>query len=165
MDTDNKTTLALLHADIDARIQAIRTTHADWPCRRGCDACCRQLADVPRITAAEWAWLREGLAALPPDQMLDVSRNMAALARGEWQPGVCPLLDQSARACRVYSHRPIACRTYGFYVQRGQGLYCSTIEAREADISRSGVVWGNQDTVDHRLRALGEARDLSRWFQ
>lgn len=58
----------------------------------------------------------------------------------------------------------MACRTYGFYVQRDQGLYCKDIESRVAAGSWTEVVWGNQDAVDHRLSALGETRDLTEWF-
>ena len=58
-----------LHADIDARVRHIRATHPDWPCAKGCDACCRQLARMPQLTAGEWELLRPALAALPPDQL------------------------------------------------------------------------------------------------
>jgi hypothetical protein len=58
----------------------------------------------------------------------------------------------------------VACRTYGFYVQRDKGLYCGDIEKRVADGDWSGVVWGNQDTIDRRLRGMGESRELTVWF-
>jgi Fe-S-cluster containining protein len=64
----------------------------------------------------------------------------------------------------VYAYRPVACRTYGFYVQRDKGLYCKDIETRVANGDWSGVVWGNQDPVDRRLGGLGDARDLTEWF-
>jgi Fe-S-cluster containining protein len=153
-----------LHADIEARVQAIRDRHPAWLCRRGCDGCCRRLAEIPRLTAAEWDRLREGLAALPPDQLREIRRDVAALAGQRSRPVVCPLLDRSAGACRVYAHRPVACRTYGFYVQRGLGLYCQDIETRAAEGALAEVVWGNQDAVDRRLDALGGIRELTDWF-
>lgn len=157
-------TLALIHADVETRVQAIRRDHPDWMCRRGCDGCCRRLAEIPRLTSGEWDLLREGLAALPPEQLRRIGREIAALAGHSSRPVMCPLLDRSAGACQVYAHRPIACRTYGFYVQRDLGLYCKEIESRLAAGAWSGTVWGNQDAIDRRLRGLGETLELTRWF-
>lgn len=159
-----KDTLVQLHADIDARVRAIRGEHRDWPCRMGCDRCCRQLADVPRLTAAEWEWLRQGLAALAPEQRREIAQKLAALAAPPAHPIVCPLLDQAKGACRVYAHRPVVCRTYGFYAQRGRELCCREIIAQLADGDPTGVVWGNQDAIDCRLRSLGITRELTDWF-
>ncbi|MFI3138355.1 MAG: YkgJ family cysteine cluster protein [Methylococcaceae bacterium] len=156
--------LAQLHADIDARIQAIRDSHSDWLCGLGCDNCCRRLAEIPLLTAAEWDWLRQGLAALPSEQLQEIDQNIAALLEHSSRPIVCPLLDRSARACRVYAHRPVACRTYGFYVQRDLGLYCNDIEARVAGGAWAEAVWGNQDVIDRRLCGLGDSRELTEWF-
>ncbi|NMG73375.1 YkgJ family cysteine cluster protein [Aromatoleum diolicum] len=158
------TTLARLQLDIDTRVQTIRDIHPDWLCGKGCDSCCRQLAEVPRLTAAEWDLLREGLAALPPERLREVSQDMVALASQQSRPVVCPLLDRSTGACPVYAQRPVACRTYGFYVQRDKGLYCHDIETREADGNLLDVVWGNHDAIDHSLTSLGEIRLLTEWF-
>lgn len=156
--------LVQLHADIDARVQTIRAGRPDWLCRMGCDGCCRRLAEVPRLTSAEWDLLKEGLAALPSELLREIGEGIAALAGKPPRPIVCPLLDLSAGACRVYAHRPVACRTYGFYVQRDQGLYCKDIESRIAGGAWSDVVWGNQDAIDRRLRGLGDTRELPEWF-
>lgn len=165
MTTPESSALPQLHADIEARVQTIRDEHPDWLCRKGCDTCCRRLAEVPRLTAAEWALLREGLAALPAEPLEEIRQSVAALADQTTRPVVCPLLDSEQGACRVYAHRPVACRTYGFYVQRDLGLYCKDIEARVADGGLADVVWGNQDTVERRLAGLGESRDLVAWFE
>lgn len=157
-------TLTQLHADIEARVQAISDDNRDWLCRLGCDGCCRRLAEIPRLTAAEWNWLRTGLAALPPERLREIDRGIAALAEQSSRPIVCPLLDKSAGACLIYAHRPVACRTYGFYVQRDLGLYCKDIEARVAGGAWAEVVWGNHDAIDRRLGDLGDARDLTEWF-
>jgi Fe-S-cluster containining protein len=159
-----RNTLARLHADIETRVQSIRDDHRDWLCRMGCDGCCRRLAEVPHLTSTEWELLKEGLAALPSDQIREIGRNIAALAEQPARPIVCPLLDRSAGACRVYAHRPVACRTYGFYVQRGLGLYCKEIESRVAEGAWVDVVWGNQDAIDRRLQGFGDARELTEWF-
>lgn len=163
------TALAQLHADIDARVESIRGNRPDWLCGKGCDGCCRRLADVPRLTAAEWALLREGLAALAPERLREIGLDVAALASQPLviqhaRPVVCPLLDRVSGVCPVYAQRPVACRTYGFYVQRELGLYCSDIESRVAAGALTDVVWGNQDAIDRRLAGLGESLALTEWF-
>jgi len=155
--------LAELHADIAARAQATLDGHPDWLCRKGCDGCCRRLAEVPSLTAAEWDWLRAGLAALPEDLLKEIRLNIAAMPQSP-RPLACPLLDQSSGACRVYAHRPVACRTYGFYVQREAGLYCKDIEARVSAGGLADVVWGNHDAIDRQLAGWGETRGLDEWF-
>ena len=157
--------LSRLHDDIDARVESIRGNRPDWLCGKGCDSCCRRLAEIPRLTASEWTLLRDGLSTLPPERILEISRDMAALAGQESRPIVCPLLDQATGACPVYAQRPVACRTYGFYVQRDLGLYCRDIESRVADGALADVVWGNHDAIDHRLAGLGETRTLTEWFE
>jgi hypothetical protein len=59
----------------------------------------------------------------------------------------------------------VACRTYGFYVQRDLGLYCHDIESRVADGALVDVVWGNHDAIDQRLTGMGEIRALTDWFE
>ena len=153
-----------LHDDIAARVKTISDNNVDWLCRLGCDGCCKRLAEIPRLTLEEWEWLKIGLTALPQDQFQDIERGIATLAQQSTRPITCPMLDQVQGACRVYEHRPVACRTYGFYVQRELGVYCKDIEARVAEGAWSEVVWGNHDTIDRRLSHLGEIRDLTEWF-
>lgn len=154
-----------LHAAIDARVQSIREDRPDWLCAKGCDGCCRRLAEVPQLTAAEWDLLREGLAALPAEQLREIRDRVAAVAGQQSRPVVCPLLDQSTGACPVYAQRPVACRTYGFYVQCALGLYCAEIESQVAEGALADVVWGNHDAIDRRLAGLGESRALTDWFE
>lgn len=154
-------TLAQLLADIDARVHAVRRDRPDWLCAKGCDSCCRRLAEVPRLSMAEWDLLREGLVTLAEDRLGEIGRAIENLASG---PLICPLLDLTTGACPVYAQRPVACRTYGFYVQRELGLYCRDIEARVAAGALSEVVWGNHDAIDQRLAGLGQMRSLSEWF-
>ena len=156
--------LIALHADIDTRVHSIRQDRADWPCAKGCDHCCRQLADVPQLTETEWNLLREGLAALSADRLAAIRDAIATLSAGHSRPVICPLLDRSSGACPVYLQRPVACRTYGFYVQRNLGLYCGEIESRVAEGKLADVIWGNQDAVDRELGRFGETRSLVEWF-
>ena len=157
-------TLSQLHIDIETRVKAIRASQSDWICRQGCDGCCRRLAEVPKITAKEWDFLQEGLAALPPEQLMEISQKVVELAGQVSRPVVCPMLDRLNGACLVYAQRPVACRTFGFYVQRDLGLYCKDIESRVTDGALADVVWGNHDIIDRRLRDLGETHDLPEWF-
>lgn len=158
------TALIRIHRDIDARVASIRENHTDWLCGKGCDNCCRRLAEVPQLTAVEWDLLRQGLAALAPGRLAEISQKMATLAGQNSRPVVCPLLDESSGACPVYAQRPVACRSYGFYVQRDRGLYCQDIEKLVADGALADVVWGNHDAIDQQLGALGEKRPLTAWF-
>ena len=74
------------------------------------------------------------------------------------------MLDQANNACPVYLQRPVACRSYGFYVQRDLGLYCGDIEKQVGAGALADVVWGNHDAVDQALARFGEPRPLTDWF-
>jgi Fe-S-cluster containining protein len=156
--------LTRLHTDINERVDDIRGNHPDWLCGKGCDSCCRRLAEVPQLTEAEWVLLQQGLAALSPRHLAQISQHMTVLAGEKNRPVVCPLLDQTTGACPVYAQRPVACRTYGFYVQRDKGLYCSDIEKSVAEGGLNDVVWGNHDAIDQRVAGLGESHSLTEWF-
>jgi len=157
------TKLAQLHVDIDMRVQTILEDRSDWLCTKGCDRCCRQLAEVPQLTPAEWDLLQEGLQGLTTERLQEISNNMAALSQS--RPITCPMLDLAAGTCPVYAQRPVACRTYGFYAQRDKGLYCNDIETRVDDGTWADVVWGNHDAIDQQLAELGESRALTDWFE
>ncbi len=156
--------LIQLHDDIAGRVEAIRDGRADWLCGKGCDSCCRRLAEVPQLTSAEWDLLRVGLSGLPPERFQEIRRNMAALGSEQPPPITCPMLDKALGTCPVYAERPVACRTYGYYVQREKGLYCRDIESLVADDALADVVWGNHDAIDRSLASLGESRPLTEWF-
>jgi len=146
--------LAIVYDAIDARVTAIAAR--GWPCRRGCDACCKSLAEAPRITRAEWDVLREGIDAR--EDRDEVLARLRALPR-EGRVA-CPLLDDARGECTVYAHRPAACRAYGFYAARDGGRHCAIVE-RAAD---DAVVWGNHDALDRSLVAIsGEARSIVDW--
>lgn len=156
-----RTRLLAIYDDVERRTRATGDAHAWWPCRRGCDTCCRRLADVPRLVSAEWELLQEGLAALAPPVRADVMARIEDLGAAEREGRLprhvtCPMLDETEGACRVYAHRPGACRTYGFYVERGIGLHCELITEAVAEREASGdpVVWGNQEGVDYALARL-----------
>lgn len=161
-------TLITLHQKIDTRVQHIREQSSDWPCSKGCDQCCRQLARVPQLTASEWAYLRDGLLALPPEQRAGLIRQVDAFSKSgtaDQRPVTCPLLDKKTGACPIYAVRPVACRTYGFYVQRDGGLYCADINTASERGELTHVIWGNHDVIDRELATFGETRPLTEWFE
>ena len=159
----NMSKLTKLHDDIEKRVQSIIEDRSDWLCNKGCDQCCRQLAEVPQLTQAEWDLLREGLQDLTPGRLQEISNNMAALSQS--RPITCPMLDLATGTCPVYTQRPVACRTYGFYAQRNKGLYCQDIETRVDNGTWADVVWGNHDAIDQQLAGLGVSRALTDWFE
>lgn len=156
--------LSQLHEDIDTRVLAIRSAQPDWPCGRGCDGCCHRLARIPQLTREEWQLLQTGIAALPDAVREEVGAGIIALGQQQSRPYRCPLIDPQSGACRTYAQRPIACRTYGFYLERGEGLYCKEIETRVDDGRLANVVWGNHDAITQRLANCGPVRSLAEWF-
>ena len=157
--------LVQLHADIDERVRLVRDDHPDWLCRMGCSGCCHRLAELPALTAAEWSCLRQGLLELPQEQRDQIIDEVNALSEHASRPILCPMLNRADGLCRVYPYRPVACRTYGYYVQRDKGLYCRDIEAQVDAGTLDPVVWGNHDAVDRRLEQMGEIRELTEWFK
>ena len=160
--------IELLHRQIDDRVKAIEAPASPpWPCRAGCDGCCRKLADLPRLTPAEWQLMEQGLSALPAGTLEQIGARLQEEVgrRGTTGPYTCPMLDRDTGRCLVYPHRPVACRTYGYYVERDKGLYCGIILDEVERGARDGVVWGNQASVDATLAAIGGAAEsLAAWW-
>ena len=100
------------------------------------------------------------MAALPPEIREEIAANVDALRNADGPHFVCPFLDRKAGTCRVYEHRPAACRTYGFYVERDRGLYCNEIEAQVDAGRMHGIVWGNAAGIESKLAELGETTGL-----
>lgn len=160
--------LHVIYERISARSEAIAGARPAWPCRKGCDNCCRRLASAPELTAAEWEPLWRHVAALDAGARRAIRRGVEELAR-ELAAGAtqvtCPLLDREAGTCRVYAVRPAACRMYGFYVSRGDGMYCDRVQAGVDAGEYDDVVWGNHDAVDRDLeRAFGPRVSLLDWL-
>lgn len=156
--------------EIDARVQKIRDVNPQWPCVGGCGGCCQRLANDPLLTQTEWDILYSALQALDESVLNQITLRVSALATSQKalpinHGGVtCPLLDRDSNLCSVYPSRPVACRTYGFYAQKRHGLYCDEIDRKVADATFADVIWGNQESIDRRLHALGEQKTLTEWF-
>jgi Fe-S-cluster containining protein len=157
--------LTVIYADIDQRVHAITEARPDWLCHKGCAGCCRRLAEVPAITAAEWQVLQQGLAMLPPATQHQIAERLQALAQAPRGPITCPFLDDTDGTCLVYAQRPATCRMYGFYVSRTAHWWCDDIQTQyEAGISE-GLILGNQDAIDRTLqRQYGEAKSVLDWW-
>jgi Fe-S-cluster containining protein len=158
-------TLEDLYRRIDERVSPITSAHAWWPCRKGCDHCCRHLAAPLPVTRLEWTYLWEGFQGLSPEVRAEVRARVEEL-KGTQRPYTCPLLDRESGGCRVYAHRPMACRTYGFYVSRGgTGNWCHFILELLERHGDGDILWGNQEAMEDTLAGLsGEALSLFEWF-
>lgn len=156
------TPLYHIQDEVRLRTEAIAAAHGDWPCRKGCDDCCRHLAAAPRVTQEEWGLIAHALTALPPDSAGSVRQRVRDSA-GATRPVVCPLLDCESGTCLVYEARPVACRAYGFYAERSDVLGCRRIEV----VSRTSndIVWGNHAALEERLQRLGSSAELSVWLK
>ncbi|MEI9974280.1 MAG: YkgJ family cysteine cluster protein [Ignavibacteriota bacterium] len=143
------------------RTEEIARTQPSWPCRKGCDDCCRSLASVPRVTREEWHALSAAVADLPEATAAAALRRIRDSATAT-RPVVCPLLDTDSGACLVYEARPVACRAYGFYAERESVLGCTRIETIGQGLP--DIVWGNHAALEDRLRLLGADAPLWEWL-
>lgn len=114
---------------------------------------------MPELTPPERDLLAVGLSRLPAGTQREISGRVSAL-RGQSAPFTCPFLDSQAGSCLVYDCRPIACRTYGFYMER----YCTQIEEHVNSGEYAGVVWGNVAGVDAEVAGFGEKVGLLEWL-
>ena len=155
------TRLHQMQEAVRLRVEEIIASQSNWPCRKGCDDCCRRLASVPRVSRPEWESIGAALECLPAS-VAELARQRIRDSATASRPVICPLLDRDAGTCLVYEARPVACRAYGFYAQRQYVLGCSRIES----IGRQSpdVVWGNHTALEEQLQSLGEAAELSNWL-
>ena len=97
---EKRRALEELYQRLEARSASITQERAWWPCRMGCDHCCRHLSDPLPITALEWAVLWEGFQRLPPETQAEIRARVAEWERaGAKRPYTCPFLDPKAGAC------------------------------------------------------------------
>jgi hypothetical protein len=157
--------LRVIYADIDQRLQAITAARPNWPCRQGCDHCCRNLAQPPEMTAAEWHAVQQGFVQLSPQTQHEVARRIQALAPWQGAPVTYPFLDETHGACLIYAYRPAACRMYGFYVSRTAHWWCDDIQALYEAGGCDGLILGNHGAIARALQdQCGEVKSLLEWF-
>ena len=148
-----------LDVQIEARVQAIRMDRDWWLCKRGCDHCCRHLAQPLELSPAEWERVDGAVSSLPAPIKAAVDQKIESLLQqiGEQTISsavVCPYLDEVEGACRIYDDRPIACRTYGFFIARDHDQYCDQIETQVRDRGDAAIVWGNAEAIRHDIERL-----------
>ncbi len=117
---------------------------------------------MPIITKAEWELVAAYLDSLEPDRAAFLRRRIRESATAS-RPVVCPLLDTDSGTCLIYEARPVACRAYGFYVEREKVLGCSRIESLAGQ--SADVIWGNHIALEDKLQSLGPAEELYRWLE
>jgi uncharacterized protein len=155
------TRLHQIQEAVRLRVEEIASAHADWPCAKGCDECCRHLAAVPRITQQEWTWIAAALDGLP-SAVADAARHRIRESESATRPVICPLLDTSSGTCLVYEARPITCRAYGFYAEREYVLGCSRIASIAEQ--RPDLIWGNHAALQEETGLAGPAASLCEWL-
>lgn len=158
-----------LFNDVAARSRVLAAAHPEWPCRAGCDTCCRRLARVPELHRSEWRLLRAALLDLPENARAQCLAAAETLRRevavhGETRPVACPLLDSERGVCRVYEARPLACRSYGFARSRGHDAWCEQVAGHVAGLDAE-LPFINEDALKRQLeREDPERRDLLAWL-
>ncbi len=157
--TNQQQYLLSLNQRVEARAQAIREGQDWWPCKRGCDYCCRHLAHLPELSAPEWERVDAAIAQLPSSERAIVEQQIHTLLQHIAEhpssaPIVCPYLNEAEGACRIYDSRPIACRTYGFFVARDHHQYCQQIETEISNRGEDTIVWGNASAIHHELKQV-----------
>jgi len=157
---DRRAALRVLQREVQARTEAMEASHGPWPCRAGCDTCCRRLGAIPSLSDPEFEALAVAIEALPPEARAEVHARVHQLRPDPAGRYTCPLLDDASGRCRVYEARPIACRTYGFYAGRDGDYWCEQVTAHVGE-RRDTLVSGNQVAVDRsRDATLGPSIDL-----
>ncbi|MBU1341623.1 MAG: YkgJ family cysteine cluster protein [Proteobacteria bacterium] len=88
---------------VDDHLLNIEKKYADKiVCKKGCDTCCRFLTLFP----VEAVSISSAFGKLPEEIQTIIVNNLKN------REDACPLLIN--RACALYSHRPIICRTHGY---------------------------------------------------
>lgn len=151
--------LALLDARIADRSAATEVEHPWWPCRAGCDACCRSLGRAHRLTEPEWTRLLDAIGAFSPADRRRALARLAAMT--DERPIVCPLLADGM--CTVYAARPLGCRTHGFFADRDGVDACGSVTSAVEAHPDEPVTWGNGEAIARDAHGLGEARSIAEW--
>src|SRR3954447_8993855 len=94
--------LRVLQDKVDQRVRLSIETVGSWPCRKGCDSCCRSLARIPELTLREAKLLRDGFRQLPQDLQSQILAHLRCVDPGQ-EYIVCPLLDGSFGTCTLYA--------------------------------------------------------------
>lgn len=108
--------LAELYAEMEAAYAQVATL-LDFSCNQCPDNCCDSY--FQHYTYIEWAYLRQGLEALPADRQAvyqerahtAIALYEKALAQEQRPQVMCPINDNGR--CGLYQHRLLICRLHG----------------------------------------------------
>ncbi len=101
--------LLKLHAKVDSFFVAVQQRHRTrMRCGEGCTGCCHRMPGVFPVEA--WI-IADHLRGQPPGDTRDFLRSLREHAAVE-EVSPCPMLNARG-SCRIYSHRPIICRSHG----------------------------------------------------
>ena len=108
--------LATLYAEMEAAYDQVATL-LDFSCHGCPDNCCDSY--FQHHTYIEWAFLKQGLQALPAERQADYQHRaraaldlyQKALAQGLRPQVMCPVNDNGR--CGLYQHRLMICRLHG----------------------------------------------------
>ncbi len=108
--------LAALYAEMEAAYDQVANL-LDFSCQDCPDNCCDSY--FQHHTYIEWAFLWQGLEALPAERQAEyqnraratLDQYQAALAQGQRPLIMCPLCDNGR--CGLYQHRLLICRLHG----------------------------------------------------
>lgn len=136
-------------------------------CRAGCSWCCR--GNVPVVTPAEQELVSIGLRGLDSATLEAAREKAKSIVEAGLESGPammaanrpCPMLDDNDR-CRIYEHRPLACRMYGAStIEPGYHFGCDAIQMQLA-ISGASLVQTKSITEPFHARPdTGEAITLA----
>jgi Fe-S-cluster containining protein len=108
--------VAELYQDMEEKYDEV-AQQLDFSCNGCPDNCCDSY--FLHHTYTEWAYLWEGLMALPPERLEELKRRSTEvisaseriLSQGERPTVMCPLNDDGR--CTLYKHRLMICRLHG----------------------------------------------------
>ncbi|HQF53831.1 MAG TPA: YkgJ family cysteine cluster protein [Fibrobacteria bacterium] len=125
-------------------------------CKPGCHHCCRR---IPTILPIEWAWIRETAKAHDGSIGTDL--------RSDLHPGeaLCGHLDAQG-LCRIYSARPLICRTHGLLILSDDGLDHCPWNFQDLEEVDEGLPFRLENLHETLLRlnlAFLQAAHPSRW--
>ena len=115
-DEQDEGVAAGVHNLIDQEIERHRDQYRDIKCKKGCSACCHQLVQITHAEARLLALcVTEGEIRI--DRELLARQASGPEDETDWwrlpmEENGCVFLDRHTGKCRVYEHRPTACRKY-----------------------------------------------------
>ncbi|MBU0679846.1 MAG: hypothetical protein KKD73_00335 [Proteobacteria bacterium] len=165
--------IAAIYEEIEKQYNVVAKA-LDFSCTGCPDNCCDSY--FLHHTYTEWAYLWQGMAALPAEKKQQfvrrsqeyVQQSQEALARGERPQIMCPLNDDGL--CGLYKHRLLICRLHGVPSSMtrpdGQQLLfpgcfrCQEITGAGEDVPRMDRTKIFQQVVQIEMEWLGVKRNV-----